>query len=139
MFGFGSKTIVGLDVGSSSIKAVELKKGRNGIEVAHLGLEPLAPDIVVDSMIVDNIWSQRFQPEVRHFNPVASFFQLDCLDARRAHIQTHNRLRSKSKHVPALSTGFSPASFVGYGNPAALAAAFFLLFPSIWLDFSSIH
>jgi len=26
MFGMGSKTIVGLDVGSSSIKAVELKK-----------------------------------------------------------------------------------------------------------------
>ena len=39
MFGLGSKTIVGLDVGSSSIKAVELRKGRNGIEVAHLGLE----------------------------------------------------------------------------------------------------
>ena len=54
MFGLGSKTIVGLDVGSSSIKAVELRKGRNGIEVAHLGLEPLAPDIVVDSMIVDS-------------------------------------------------------------------------------------
>jgi len=53
MFGFGSKSIVGLDVGSSSIKAVELKKGRGGIEVAHLGLEALAPDIVVDSMIVD--------------------------------------------------------------------------------------
>ena len=54
MFGMGSKTIVGLDVGSSSIKAVELKKGRNGVEVVHLGLEPLAPDIVVDSMIVDS-------------------------------------------------------------------------------------
>ncbi|HYK48429.1 MAG TPA: pilus assembly protein PilM, partial [Terriglobales bacterium] len=53
MFGLGSKTIVGLDVGSSSIKAVELRKGRNGIEVAHLGLEALAPDIVVGSMIVD--------------------------------------------------------------------------------------
>src|SRR5713226_8511298 len=54
MFGFGSKSIVGLDVGSSSIKAVELKKTRNGFEVAHLGLEALAPDIVVDSMIVDS-------------------------------------------------------------------------------------
>ncbi len=54
MFGFGSKTIVGLDVGSSSIKAVELKTDGAGIEVAHLGLEPLAPDIVVDSMIVDS-------------------------------------------------------------------------------------
>ena len=39
MFGMGSKTIVGLDVGSSSIKAVELRRTRTGIEVAHLGLE----------------------------------------------------------------------------------------------------
>ena len=54
MFGMGSKTMVGLDVGSSSIKAVELRKTRAGIEVAHLGLEPLASDIVVDSMIVDS-------------------------------------------------------------------------------------
>ena len=54
MFGFGAKTIVGLDVGSSSIKAVELKKKGGQIEVAHLGIEPLAPDIVVDSMIVDS-------------------------------------------------------------------------------------
>jgi type IV pilus assembly protein PilM len=54
MFGMGSKSIVGLDVGSSSIKAVELKKKGGQIEVAHLGLEPLASDIVVDSMIVDS-------------------------------------------------------------------------------------
>jgi len=54
MFGIGSKSIVGLDVGSSSIKAVELRKTRTGIEVAHLGLEPIASDIVVDSMIVDS-------------------------------------------------------------------------------------
>jgi type IV pilus assembly protein PilM len=54
MFGFGSKSIVGLDVGSSSIKAVELKRKGGQIEVAHLAIEPLAPDIVVDSMIVDS-------------------------------------------------------------------------------------
>ena len=54
MFGMGSKTIVGLDVGSSSIKAVELRKKGAQIEVAHLGLEALASDIVVDSMIVDS-------------------------------------------------------------------------------------
>ena len=55
MFGMGgSKTIVGLDIGSSSIKAVELKKSRGEVEVVHLGLEPLASDIVVDSMIVDS-------------------------------------------------------------------------------------
>jgi len=55
MFGLGgAKSIVGLDIGSSCIKAVELKKGRGGLELAHLGMEPLASDIVVDSMIVDS-------------------------------------------------------------------------------------
>ncbi|HLY98303.1 MAG TPA: type IV pilus assembly protein PilM [Candidatus Angelobacter sp.] len=55
MFGIGSaKSIVGLDIGSSSIKAIELKRGRGEIQVSHLGVEPLASDIVVDSMIVDS-------------------------------------------------------------------------------------
>ncbi|HWR13285.1 MAG TPA: type IV pilus assembly protein PilM [Terriglobales bacterium] len=55
MFGMGgSKTIVGLDIGSSSIKAVELKKSRGAIELAHVGVEPLANDVVVDSMIMDS-------------------------------------------------------------------------------------
>jgi len=55
MFGMGgAKTIVGLDIGSSSIKAVELKKSRGEVELVHIGLEPLASDIVVDSMIVDS-------------------------------------------------------------------------------------
>jgi type IV pilus assembly protein PilM len=53
LFG-GAKSIVGLDIGSSCIKAVELKKSKGEIQVAHVGLEPLASDIVVDSMIVDS-------------------------------------------------------------------------------------
>ncbi len=55
MFGIGAaKNVVGLDIGSSSIKAIELKKSKGNIEVAHVGFEPLASDIVVDSMIVDS-------------------------------------------------------------------------------------
>jgi type IV pilus assembly protein PilM len=55
MFGFGSgKSIVGLDIGSSCIKAIELKRSKGEIVVSHLGVEPLASDIVVDSMIVDS-------------------------------------------------------------------------------------
>jgi type IV pilus assembly protein PilM len=55
MFGIGGgKTVVGLDIGSSSIKAVELKRSRAGIQLAHLGFEPLATDVVVDSMIMDS-------------------------------------------------------------------------------------
>jgi type IV pilus assembly protein PilM len=53
LFG-GAKTIVGLDIGSSCIKAVELKKAKGEIQVQSLGVEPLASDIVVDSMIVDS-------------------------------------------------------------------------------------
>jgi type IV pilus assembly protein PilM len=55
MFGLGgNKTIVGLDIGSSAIKAVELKKTRAGIELARLGVEPVGTDVVVDSMIMDS-------------------------------------------------------------------------------------
>jgi type IV pilus assembly protein PilM len=55
MFGLGTaKGVVGLDIGSSSIKAVELKRQKGEIVVQHLGMEPLASDIVVDSMIVDS-------------------------------------------------------------------------------------
>jgi type IV pilus assembly protein PilM len=55
MFGFGSsRTIVGLDIGSSSIKAVELKRSKGEISVSNVGFEPLSTDVVVDSMIVDS-------------------------------------------------------------------------------------
>ena len=54
MLGIGkSKQVVGLDIGSSAVKAVELKKSGKGIEVDKLGMELLAPDIVVDGAIVD--------------------------------------------------------------------------------------
>lgn len=55
MFGFGAgKTVVGLDIGSSCIKAIELKRSRAGVQLVHLGFEPLATDVVVDSMIMDS-------------------------------------------------------------------------------------
>src|ERR1700678_2158844 len=54
MFGGGKqKTVVGLDIGSSSIKAVELKSTKQGYELVSFGLEPLAQDTVVDGAIMD--------------------------------------------------------------------------------------
>jgi len=54
MFGMGkTKQVVGLDIGSSCIKAVELRRSGKELEVVKLGLEPLAPEIVVDGAIVD--------------------------------------------------------------------------------------
>src|SRR5690242_2514711 len=54
MFG-GNKQqqLVGLDIGSSSIKAVELKGGRQGTELVSYSMEPLAQDTVVDGAIMD--------------------------------------------------------------------------------------
>jgi type IV pilus assembly protein PilM len=47
------KAVVGLDIGSSSIKAVELKGSKQGYELVSFGLEPLAQDTVVDGAIMD--------------------------------------------------------------------------------------
>src|SRR6202162_484335 len=54
MFG-GSKqnALGGLDIGSSSIKAVELKSTKHGYELVNFGLEPLSQDTVVDGAIMD--------------------------------------------------------------------------------------
>ena len=54
MFNLGkTRSLVGLDIGSSSVKAVELKKARDGYELVSFGLEPLAQDTVVDGAIMD--------------------------------------------------------------------------------------
>jgi type IV pilus assembly protein PilM len=47
------KPLVGLDIGSSSVKAVELRRAKKGYELVHAGLEPLASDTVVDGAIMD--------------------------------------------------------------------------------------
>ncbi len=60
---FGSKSIVGLDVGSSSVKAVELqmKEKSKDFELLHLGVAALPPEAIVQgaflnaSAIVDTI------------------------------------------------------------------------------------
>jgi type IV pilus assembly protein PilM len=48
-----SKPLVGLDIGSSGIKAVELTKSKNGYQVTGIAHEPLGPDAVVDGAIMD--------------------------------------------------------------------------------------
>jgi type IV pilus assembly protein PilM len=47
------KPLVGLDIGSSSVKAVELRKTKKGFELIHAVHEPLASDTVVDGAIMD--------------------------------------------------------------------------------------
>jgi type IV pilus assembly protein PilM len=44
MFGLGPKPLVGLDVGSSCVKAVELEKRGSGLALAQCAVTPLLPD-----------------------------------------------------------------------------------------------
>ena len=48
-----AKTIVGLDIGSSAVKAVELKPAGKGYRVTAFGAEPVPPDAIVDGAIID--------------------------------------------------------------------------------------
>ena len=49
----GKKNLVGVDIGSSSIKAVELQKKGNSYHLLHLGFENLSADTVVDGQIME--------------------------------------------------------------------------------------
>jgi type IV pilus assembly protein PilM len=55
---FGKKKgLVGLDIGSSAIKAVELKAGGKGgaeYQLTNIGIEPLPPEAIVDGAIMDS-------------------------------------------------------------------------------------
>ena len=48
-----AKGIVGLDIGSSAVKAVELKQSGKAYRVAAFGSEPVPADAIVDGAIID--------------------------------------------------------------------------------------
>jgi type IV pilus assembly protein PilM len=55
MFGLSrNKAVVGLDIGSSALKAVELKAAGKGYRVTAFAQEPVPPDSIVDGAIVDS-------------------------------------------------------------------------------------
>lgn len=63
--GSGKKNLVGLDIGSSSVKAVELAKKGSSLQLLNLGFENLQTDTIVDGQImelnnVSNVISQIF-------------------------------------------------------------------------------
>ncbi len=53
MFGSKQKPLVGLDIGSSAVKVVELRRSKDTYELTSVGLEPLSPETVVDGAIID--------------------------------------------------------------------------------------
>ncbi len=55
LFSRSKKSVVGLDIGSSGIKLVELKERKQGeFTLQRLGVEPLSPEAIVDGSIMDS-------------------------------------------------------------------------------------
>jgi type IV pilus assembly protein PilM len=48
-----ARNCIGLDIGSSSIKAVQVKAGKRGYQLMAFGMEPLMPQTIVDGTIMD--------------------------------------------------------------------------------------
>jgi len=49
----GSKVLAGLDIGSSSIKVVQLKETGKGYRLTNMGVRPLPQEVIVDGAIMD--------------------------------------------------------------------------------------
>lgn len=49
------KNVIGLDIGSSSIKLVELIEGKNGYRLQNLAMLPLPPEAIVDGALMDSV------------------------------------------------------------------------------------
>ncbi|MBZ0273544.1 pilus assembly protein PilM [bacterium] len=48
-----SKGLIGLDIGSSSVKVLELRETKTGFQLANFGIEPLPHESIVDSTIMN--------------------------------------------------------------------------------------
>src|SRR5260370_15819041 len=75
--GMGKKNLVGLDIGSSSVKAVELSRKGGTLQLLNLGYENLQTDTIVDGQImelnnVSNVISNIFSEHQIRTNRVAA-------------------------------------------------------------------
>ncbi|MCX7794045.1 MAG: pilus assembly protein PilM [Thermodesulfovibrionales bacterium] len=62
--GLGKRRVLGLDIGSSLIKAVELREHKTGYELQFFDSYPLPHDVIVDGAIMDSI---RLSETLREF------------------------------------------------------------------------
>ena len=50
-----AKNCIGLDIGSSSVKVVQLEESRRGLVLANFGINPLPPETIVDGAIMNQV------------------------------------------------------------------------------------
>jgi type IV pilus assembly protein PilM len=54
LFSRSKKGVVGLDIGSSAVKLIELREKKGEFHLQRLGIEPLSPEAIVDGSIMDS-------------------------------------------------------------------------------------
>lgn len=56
MFGFGAKEyLLGLDIGSGSVKILQLKEAKGKLKIERFGMKPLPAEMIVDGAIMDGL------------------------------------------------------------------------------------
>ncbi|MGZ3523475.1 MAG: type IV pilus assembly protein PilM [Thermodesulfobacteriota bacterium] len=55
MFLSKKKDVIGLDIGCSSIKLVELREDKKGYKLQNLAISPLPPEAIVDGALMDSV------------------------------------------------------------------------------------
>lgn len=78
----GSKTPVGLDIGSSFIKAVQLKEAKAGYELALFDFIPIAPELIVDGAVIDSLRLVEYMKELK---AKAKIKAKDCVISMSGH------------------------------------------------------
>ena len=95
---FGKKKgLVGLDIGSSAVKAVELKAGGKGgaeYQLVNIGMEALPPEAIVDGAIMDS---------GAVIDAVQRLFEARDQDRRRATSVSGNAVIVKKISLPQMS------------------------------------
>ena len=93
---FGAKGIVGLDIGSSYLKAVQLKETRSGYELELFETLPISPELIVEGSIIDAI---RLTESLRELVRKASIKTKDAVIS----ISGHSSVIIKRISLPEMS------------------------------------
>ena len=79
-----SRAVVGLDIGSSAVKAVELKAVGKLFHVSAFGIQPVPADSIVDGAIID---ATAVAVAIRRvFESNAAFKAKDCCVSLSGHV-----------------------------------------------------
>jgi hypothetical protein len=105
----------------------------NSFEIA---LETVPESTIIESTTMSEASGSSPGARLRSARPS---FQLHRLDARGAHIQANNGLRSESKHVPTFFLNSFPVARTYRADAAFAAFGFFLALLMFIVLFCSIH